>query len=151
MDASAKALRAVAAELVRRKIQGVAMIVGAVLVVLLLVSLYLTSLNGWWALLTALVVFFLTLFVVALFGVRLLLRVIGLRLGGTQKKAVRKFVDELETVLGRAQTPLPFFAFRLAGQLLFKRRVTLIGDVINEAAVLKPSFLALLENFKSDG
>jgi hypothetical protein len=149
MDATVHAVRAVAAELLRRKVKGVAVPVGSLLIALLALALYLTGFSGWWWLLVGLVVFALIVFALAMFVLRTILRVIGLRLNASQKAAVRQFVDKFETVLEHAQTPLPFLVLRIAWELLIRRRSTLIRDVVNDAATLKPDFADLQAQFKT--
>jgi hypothetical protein len=147
MSPTIDTLRAVAAELLRRKLRKFLIVTAVLLLAALLVSLYLASLSGWWLILVIIVLLFSALFVAAAAGTMLVLGITAGNPDSAQKAAVHSFVDKLEVVLDRTQIPLPFLIVRITWDLLHHRKLSYVLSTINNAATLRPDFVALQSQF----
>jgi hypothetical protein len=141
-------IRAIGVEFVSRKLKSLLLVVGVGLTIVLLLAIWLTTVNIWWWLLLVPVIVVVCAAVTIYVALRLIITVLSPILTKPQRTAVSDFVDKLERVTDNLQTPMFIIIFRVLRDVVLKRRQTYMLDVVNDSTTLHSDFIRLQRNFE---
>ena len=143
-----QAVRAVSAEFASRIYFPVAITVAISLAALLIVSICLVTISGWWWLLLAPVILCYIVFGVIALIAGLLLRLLKPSQSKAQRKQVKSFVDKLQGVSEVIQTPKFVLLFNLVKDVLVPSQESYVKKVSSHAVSIRPDFTALVDSFR---
>lgn len=149
MKPSLQLIRAISAEFLRRKLNGTVMLFCAVLAVLLVLGIWLTTISAWWWLLVALLVIGGLIGLGILLLARIIIRLVKPAQTDKQAQAVRAFVDKLERVQETVQTPMPLIVFQVARDVVRPRTPTYLQKITRDGTTLHTDFLDLQKKFNA--
>ncbi len=141
------AVRAISSEFALRIYLPVVWIGGSVVVVLLFVAGWLTSLSTWWLFLLVPMIVVTILFIIISAFVGVAIQVLRPYQSSDQKIAVGALVDKLQEVSDALQMPKVLILLRLAKDTLFPSGESFIGTMASHAATLKPDFQEIVASF----
>ncbi len=143
-----RAIRAIGTEFARRIYLPITITVGAILLVLLAVTSWLTTLSAWWwVLLTLLIVVGVIFSIVAIVS-GLALRFLRPRQTKTQSRSVKQFVDKLQDVAETLQTPKVVILARLIKDVIAPSKQGFVSHITAHATSIRPDFNAIVASFK---
>ena len=140
-------IRALSVEFAKRLILPVFIIGLAVLVILIVITIWLTTMSSWWWILFGILLFFLLVFITVSIIVKLFLGVIKPAQTKSQQNAVKSFVDKLQDISDIVQTPKPFLLGRIVWDTVSKNNNGLVYSVSNHTTTTKKDFDALRASF----
>jgi len=147
MNGTLLVLRAVGVEFARRIYTPILIVCAVIAVVLISVSVWLTTMSAWWWILAAAV------FIGVIIG-GIILTIVGVVLNfanptqsATQKKAVKKFVDTLQSLSEITQTPKVVLLFRVVRDIVSKSENGFVKETIGHTLALRKEFDQLRNSF----
>jgi len=142
-------VRALSVEFARRLILPIFIVGASVLVISIVLAIWLTTINGWWAILLGFVLLWMVVFLVAALIVRLILKKLNPTQSSSQKAAVKNFVDKLQEISETIQTPKVFIVGRLVADTLNKNDNGLVRTMSNHTLTTKRDFDDIRKSFES--
>lgn len=141
------AVRAVSAEFAERLFFPVLFIVGGALFALLIVSIWLVTLSGWWWFLLAPIILVSVIFIFIVALTRLALVFLKPPQTKTQRQSVRTFVDALQESSETVATPKFLLLFYVVRDVLFPTKEGFVRKVASNASTLQREFTNIIKSF----
>lgn len=149
MKAQVTLIRAVGSEFVARKLRSTALTMGILAVIVLMVSLWLTTLSAWWWLLATVVIAAVILLVLTYLLAAFVIKRLRPELTKTQRTGVRDFVDKLERVADSLGTPVFMIVFRVLRDMKWPRQPNYIQTVAADSTSLHTDLAKLSKLFSA--
>lgn len=143
-------IRALTAEFANRLFWPLLIIGGILSVLLISLSVWLTTLSGWWWLLFAVIALWVFIFAIATGIVGAVIQAVNPKQTATQKKAVKSFVDKLQDISDTLQTPKAFLLARIVWDVLRKNNNGLVYTMSSHTATTKKDFDAIRASFEKN-
>lgn len=142
------AVRAVSSEFARRIYSPLVWFIGGALVTLLIIAIWLTTVNAWWwlFLIPVLLSVFVFLFASSVVGVAI--NILRPRQSKTQRKEVGVLVDKLQEVSEALQMPKTVLIYHLAKDTITPSGQGFVGNITSHAVTLKLDFQRIIASFK---
>lgn len=140
-------IRAIGGEFLRRKWKGILMLFTLVSAAFVIGCLWLISMSVWWWLLAFPVFSAIIIGILTLLIARFIIGMITPQLTQPQHTAVTDFVDKLERVAERAQTPPFWIAFKVIRDVIRPRDTTFIQEMTQDSTTLHTDYKELLKQF----
>lgn len=142
-----RAIRAVAAGFALRILKPVAIIGIGVLITLIGLSIWLVTINDWWWILLAFLLFITAFFSIALVIAALLLRALNPPQTKAQRTQVQRFVDTLQKTAETVQTPKFILLFRLIVDVISPSKKGIVSELSHDASSLQKDFKEIIASF----
>lgn len=142
-------IRAIGGEFLRRKWKGILTLFTLVSLALSIGCVWLITISAWWWLFAVPVFSAVILGIFGLLIARLVIGIITPKLSRPQQSAVADFVDKLERVAERAQTPPFWIVFKVIRDVIWPRNTTFIQDMAQDSTSLKSDYEKLLKVFSA--
>jgi hypothetical protein len=143
IQATITVVRAIGAEFVRRMFKPFVLIGATTGLILLAIGAWLTTVNVWWWLLEAPIMFAVLLFVAFTLLARSILQRIESPLTRSQRRSVGNFVDKLERSKETIGTPYPLIIFYIIRDMIHPRPNAFIKTIAEDSQTLGPDFVVL--------
>lgn len=147
MTAHVTPIRAIGGEFLRRKWKGILTLFTLVGVAIAIGCIWLITISAWWWLLAFPVFSAIIIGILALLIARVIIGIITPQLTRPQHTAVTDFVDKLERVAERAQTPPFWIAFKVIRDVIRPRDTTFIQEMTQDSTTLHTDYKELLKQF----
>lgn len=141
-------VRALTAEFVKRLALPIIIIGASIFIILLGLSIWLTTINGWWGILLGVVILWTLIFATLTIIVALIINAVNPKQNSSQKKAVKSFVDKLQEVAETVQTPKVFIVGRLVLDVVNKNNNGLVRTMSSHTLTTKRDFDAIRKSFE---
>lgn len=142
------AVRSVAVEFARRLYKPVFIIVVIASVVLLAVSIWLVTINAWWAILLVVVSLWVIIATIALVVAWVIMRVVAPSQNKSQRKLTKGFVDKLQNIAEAAGTPKFILLFQVFRDVISPRQNGFIESISSDTLSLKKDFVEIKKSFE---
>lgn len=142
-------IRALTAEFVKRLALPLIIIGFSITGILIIISIILTTMNGWWGILLGLSILALLIFTTLVIIVSLVISSVNPKQDASQKKAVKGFVDKLQEIADTIQTPKAFIVGRLVWDVVNKNNDGLLRTMSSNTLSTKKDFDAIRASFNS--
>jgi hypothetical protein len=148
MNPTIKALRAIGTEFAWRIYKPLLILVGSIIIVLVGISIWLTTISAWWWILC--ILFFIILLVAAFIftAIGMLISTIRPAQNKAQAMQVKKFVDTIQTVADVASTPKSVILFRIIRDLISKREDSYTRRISSETLAMQHDFRDIIDSYK---
>lgn len=140
-------VRALTAEFVKRLALPLILIGFSMLVVLLGLSIWLTTMNGWWGILLGVVILVILIFTTLVIIASLIITAVTPSQNKSQKKAVKEFVDKLQDIAETVQTPKVVIVGQLVWDVIQKKNDGLLRRMSGHTLTTKRDFEAIRDSF----
>ncbi len=150
MKASLLVIRAIGTEFANRVYTPVVIMAALLSAILIGGTLWLTTISLWWWLLGIPVVIAVSIVIAFSILIKLIIRYVMPSQTKAQRRAIKQFVDKLQTLSDVIQTPKVILLFRLARDVAAPTKDGFVGNLSHTSLSLKKDFSALLQSFRSD-
>lgn len=140
--------RSLAVEFAKRLYVPIAVIVGAVLVVLLALSIWLTTLSEWWWILTIFVIGLTLLAVGAIAVAGFILNFAAPTQTKTQKRQAKTLVDKMQHLAEVTATPKFVLFFQVVRDVIVPSQNGFIASLSDDTVSLRRDFNELKDSFR---
>ena len=140
-------VRALSVEFARRLYFPVFIVGVVILALLIILSVWLTTMSAWWWILFTIVVFASILFLIISIIMRVIINVVRPAQTVAQKKSVKEFVDKLQEVADTVQTPKVFLLFRLVVDTVRPTGQGLVQTMSSHVGTTKKDFEEIRKSF----
>lgn len=147
MKASFLAVRSISAEFATRLYLPIAITLTIILLCLVAISVWLTTLSSWWWVLCGVLIVLSVLEIGVFVVLALIIRVVAPLQSRAQKTQTKAFVDKLQRVADVAQTPKIVLLFRVVRDMIWTRKKGFIRTLSDDTASLKQDFVELRRTF----
>lgn len=142
-------VRALSVEFARRLYFPVFIVGVVILALLIILSVWLTTMSAWWWILFTVVILATIVFVIVSIIMRIIINVIRPVQTSSQRKSVKEFVDKLQEVADTVQTPKVFLLFRLVADTLRPSERGLVQTMSSHVGTTKKDFEDIRRSFES--
>lgn len=142
------ATRAVSSEFIRRIYLPLVLISGVIILALLMLTGWLTTVNEWWWLLLVPLIIFTVLFIFAASLIGFAIKMLRPFQTKAQKKDVSNLVDKLQEVSEGLQLPKFLLIYQLVKDTFRPSGKGFIRKMTSNAVNLKPDFERIIASFK---
>lgn len=149
MDATVKAVRAIAVEFFLRLYKPVVIVVFSIFAVLIGINIWLVTISAWWWLLFAVVLLWLCIALLFFIISYLIVRAVRPVQTKQQKVALRTFVDKIEHLKDVTATPKFILLFRVVRDVFKPSGNGYIASLSGDATSLKKDFIEFQNSFRS--
>lgn len=147
MNQTFLALRAIGSEFAWRLYLPVVIITGIVMALSIALSIWLTTLNGWWGILFALIIIAVLIVAVILVIVGILVRAIRPRQSKTQTTSIKKFVDTVQSLAEVSGTPKFVILFYIVRDMASKNKNGYVRKISSETLSMQHDFRDICDGF----
>lgn len=148
MNPTIAVVRAIGTEFVRRSLWPLTLIGGSVVLVLVGLGGWLTTLNVWWWLLETVFLMLAIAYLIITVAVWTIIKLVRPDMTKSQRTAVGNYVDKLQRVADNVQTPQPVLLFRVVRDVVRPRQDGFIETVSRDSKGLAPDFVSLIRKFQ---
>lgn len=141
------AIRAIGTEFAKRTFRIVAIFIGATSALLLGLTIWLTTLSSWWLLLLFVLICALCIAISVLTVFWLTIRRVTPKQSPEQRKAVSRFVDNIQKISDIAGTPKIALLFQLVRDIAMPRETGFIGGLTTTTKELRDDLSSLITLF----
>ena len=142
-------VRALSAEFVKRLALPIIIIGASIFVVLIALTIWLTTMSGWWGILLTLLIIGFLVFSTLVVIVGLIISAVNPRQNSSQKKAIKSFVDKLQSVAETIQTPKVVIVGRLVWDVINKNNNGLVRTLSSNTLSTKKDFDDIRKSFET--
>lgn len=148
MQPTIQAVRAIAGRFALQVYVPITVIISVVVVGLIMLSVWFTTLSAWWWLLFGVVVLLGLIVGLVLLFVWVIISVVTPPQTVSVKRKVKSFVEKISHLSEVMQTPKFILLFRLVRDTLRPRKNSYIASVSNASKTLREDFEAVIEAFR---